>query len=347
MKRIRPRCFSARSSYSKFLAPSARLLALLCSLVALNACSAVKVKLGMRIDLTQVPVTSMNVTLAGGPAIAPGQKAGLIATLTKPDGTTLHTEGKGGGKVMWKDLQVTPQIVTANKKGTVKLSDDPRVSDGKTGSVTVTIPSQPTVKAAQLEVPFRYNIAFAAAFSGASGSDGTNGFDGSDGMDGSPGSTDPNNPSPGGNGSNGTDGTNGSDGGPGGNGPAVRVFMTLQPGTTPLVQFEVMSGKTQKYFLVDPRGGSLTVSSDGGSGGSGGRGGRGGRGGSGGSGTPDGSSGSSGMDGQSGNRGSDGNGGSIEVACDPSAKPYLNVLKLSNSDGPKPSIDSTTVAPLW
>ena len=301
----------------------------------------------MRIDLTQVPVTSMNVTLAGGPAIAPGQKAGLIATLTKPDGTTLLTEGKGGGKVMWKDLQVTPQIVTANNKGTVKLAADPRASDGKTGSVIVTIPSQPTVKAAELEIPFRYNVAFAAAYAGATGSPGMDGSDGMDGTDGSAGSIDPNNPSPGGNGTNGTDGSSGSDGGPGGDGPAVRVLMTLQPGATPLVQFEVISGNSQKYFLVDPNGGSLTVSSNGGSGGAGGRGGRGGRGGSGGVGTPDGSAGSSGMDGQSGNRGSDGRGGSINVACDPSAKPYLSVLKLVNSGGPKPSIDSTTVAPLW
>src|SRR6202012_3801390 len=165
MKRIRPRYFSATSSYARIFAPSVRLVIVLCSLAVLSACSAVKVKLGMRIDLTQVPVTSMNVTLAGGPAIAPGQKAGLIATLTKPDGTTLVTEGKGGGKVMWKDLQVTRQFVTANNKVTIIFSDDPRVSDGKTGGVSVTIPSQPTVKAAELKIPFRYNIAFASSFS--------------------------------------------------------------------------------------------------------------------------------------------------------------------------------------
>jgi hypothetical protein len=77
----------------------------------------------------QVPATSVNVSLAGGPAIAPGQKAGLVATLTKPDGTTLVTEGKGGGKVMWKDLQVAPAVVKADTKGNVSLAKDPRVSE--------------------------------------------------------------------------------------------------------------------------------------------------------------------------------------------------------------------------
>jgi hypothetical protein len=355
MTRTWPRCFSgsvsapvskreSKQCYATFPA----LLALILSLVTLNACSSMKVKLGMRIDLTQVPVSSMTVKLANGPAMAPGQKSGLIATLTKPDGTTLVTEGKGGGKVMWKDLQVAPQVVTANNKGTVQLSSDPRVSDGKTGSVVVTIPSQPNVKAADLDIPFRYNVAFAAKFAGASGMNGTDGMDGTDGTDGSMGSMDPNSPSPGGDGGNGTDGTNGSDGGPGGDGPAVNVSMTMQPGSaTPLVQLYVASGKTQKYFLVDPNGGSLTVTSSGGSGGQGGRGGRGGRGGQGGTGTPDGSNGMSGSDGLAGQNGPDGRGGSITVACDPSAKQYLSVLKLMNPGGPKPSIDSVTVAPLW
>ncbi len=115
---------------------------------------------------------------------------------------------------MWKDLQVTPTIVTANQKGVVALASDPRISDGKTGSVEITVPTHPGVKT-DLEVPFRYNVAFTANFSGASGSDGFPGTDGTAGMSGSDGSTDPNSPSPGGNGSNGSDGGNGGDGGNG------------------------------------------------------------------------------------------------------------------------------------
>jgi hypothetical protein len=126
MMRIRPRYFSARSFQRVHIAT---LLVLFVALLGLGACSAVKVKLGMRIDLTQVPATSVNVSLAGGPAIATGQKAGLVATLTKPDGTTLVTEGKGGGKVMWKDLQVAPAVVKADTKGNVSLAKDPRASE--------------------------------------------------------------------------------------------------------------------------------------------------------------------------------------------------------------------------
>ena len=323
------------------------LAVLILSVVSLNACGAVKVKLGMRVDLTQVPVSSVTVKLANGPGIAPGQKAALIATLTKPDGTTLVTEGKGGGKVMWKDLQVTPQVVTADKKGNVKLATDPRATDGKTGSVAVSIPSQPNVKAAELEIPFRYNVAFAASFAGATGSSGMDGTDGMDGSAGSMGSIDPNNPSPGGDGGNGTDGTNGTDGGPGGDGPAVRVFATVQKGTPTLIQFYVASGNTQKYFLVDPNGGTLTVSSNGGRGGAGGRGGRGGHGGAGGSGTPNGSNGMDGNSGLDGQNGPDGRGGMITVAVDPSAQPYIGILKLVSENGPKPDFDSVTVPPLW
>jgi hypothetical protein len=119
-------------------------------------------------------------------------------------------------KVLWSDITVAPTIVTANNKGIVSLAHDPRVSDGKTAHVTITVPSHPDLHA-DLDIPITYDYNFVANFSGAPGSDGLNGSDGLPGSPGSMGSTDPNNPSPGGNGGNGTNGSDGGDGGNGGN----------------------------------------------------------------------------------------------------------------------------------
>ena len=325
------------------------------SLVALPACTSVKVKLGMRVYLAQTPVASMEARLPKGPGMAPGQKSPLVVTVTEPDGTVLLTEGQGGGKVMWKDLTVTARVVTVNEKGVVSLSKDPRVSDGKVGHVSIAAPSHPDVKAAELDIPFRYDVSFAANFAGSKGSDGMNGTDGMDGASGSMGSTDPNNPSAGGDGGNGTDGGNGGDGGSGGDAPPVEVRMALQAptqstlpsGSHPLLQVSVTAAGHQKLFLVDPQGGSLTVKADGGDGGSGGRGGRGGRGGSGGMGTPSGSNGRDGMDGRNGSDGLEGRGGLITVTYDPQAKPYLSALHVSSRNGPKPVFREGAVAALW
>jgi hypothetical protein len=301
----------------------------------------------MRVDLTKTPVASIEASLPKGPGIAPGQKSALVVTVTQPDGKVLKTEGKGGGKVQWKDLQVRASVVTVNQKGVLSLSKDPRVSDGKVGHVTVTVPSHPDVKAAELDIPFRYDVSFVSSFSGARGTDGMNGLDGIDGISGSPGSMDPNNPSPGGDGTNGTDGSNGQDGGNGGDAPPVQVLVALQPGSHPLLQVSVSALAKRKLYLVDPVGGSLTVKADGGPGGSGGRGGRGGRGGSGGIGTPNGRDGMNGSDGRNGFDGSPGRGGSITVAYDPQVQPYLNVIHLSSKNGPPPGFSEQSVPPLW
>jgi hypothetical protein len=271
----------------------------------------------------------------------------LVATATQPGGKVLLTEGQGKGKIQWKDLKVTTSIVTADRKGNISLSKDPRVSDEKVGHVTVTIPSQPAVMAAELDVPFRYDVAFVSNFSAKAGPSGNNGLDGTNGINGSNGSIDLNNPSPGGNGTNGTDGSNGQDGGPGGDAPPVQVRMTLQPGSHPLIQASVSASGHRRLYLVDPQGGSLTVKADGGPGGSGGRGGRGGQGGAGGSGQPSGNSGSNGSDGRNGSDGPMGRGGSITVTYDPEAKPYLSVLHLSSKNGPRPVFVQQPVDPLW
>ena len=218
------------------------------------------------------------------------------------------------------------------------------------GHVAVTVPSHPDLHA-DLDIPFRYDIAFVSNFSGSSGSRGFNGTDGISGVDGAPGSLDPNNPSPGGdgsNGSNGSDGSNGQDGGPGGDGPPVQVLVALRWETGamhPLLQVSVSAPGRQSLYLVDPQGGSLTVKADGGPGGSGGKGGRGGRGGNGGIGTPNGRSGNNGPDGHDGWSGPEGKGGSITVTYDPPVEPYLGTIHLSNRNGPPPTFEAEPVDP--
>lgn len=323
----------------------AAFLTLLC-LLSQGGCSAMKVKLGMRVDLTQTPVASIEVSLPKGPGIAPGQKSPLVVQVTQTDGKVLLTEGQGGGKVQWKDLQVTASVVNVNQKGVVSLAKDPRVSDNKVGHVTVTVPSHPGLRA-DLDIPFRYDIAYVSNFSGSRGSDGMNGTDGMDGASGSTGSIDPNNPSPGGDGTNGTNGDDGKDGGPGGNAPPVEVRVALQPGSDPLLQVSVSAAGRRKLYLINPKGGSLMVKADGGPGGSGGRGGRGGRGGSGGMGTPSGRDGSSGMDGRNGFDGQPGRGGTITITYDPAVASFLNIIHLSSSNGPPPVFREAAVAALW
>src|SRR3984885_15151045 len=316
------------------------------ALLALTGCAAVKVKLGMRVFLAKVQVTSMQAHLVNGPAIAPGEKSPLIVQFTQPDGKILVTEGQGKGKVLWQGLTVAPTLVTADQKGNLTLPRDPRVSDGKVAHVAITVPSHPDLHA-EFDIPITYDYNFVSNFSGAAGSNGFNGTDGMAGSSGSMGSTDPNNPSPGGNGGNGTDGGNGQDGGKGGNEPPVQIRVKVRPGAHPLLQASVSAAGKTRLYLVDPSGGALTVKADGGPGGSGGRGGRGGAGGSGGIGIPNGSSGMAGSDGRNGFDGSPGRGGSITVTYDPQAKPYLSAIHLENAGGPPPVFQQEAVPPLW
>lgn len=319
----------------------------LISLLAVTGCSKIQVKFGLRVALAKLPVVSMEASLPQGSAIAPGENSPLVVSFTDTTGKVFVTEGKGKGKVLWKDITVTPSVVTVNKKGVISLARDPRLSDGKTGHVSITVASHPTLHA-DLDIPLRYDYPFKSNFAGTTGSSGNNGIDGTDGTSGTPGSIDPNNPSPGGDGSSGGNGTNGSDGGDGGDGPSVTVHVTLRPGPHPLLQAEVSApGHKDRFYLVDVQGGSLSVASNGGSGGSGGKGGRAGRGGSGGIGSPNGSSGSDGLAGQDGSDGRSGSGGDITVIYDPQVQPYLSNIHLSSPGGSKPVFKEQPVAPLW
>jgi hypothetical protein len=315
-------------------------------LLALSGCTSMKVKLGWKVYLAKTPLVSMQAKTLGEPGIVPGGKTALVVTVAEANGKTLVTEGKGGGKVMWKELSVTADVASVSSKGIVTLPKDPRLSDGKVGHVTVTAPSHPDLRA-ELDIPVRYDFAFVSNFSGVAGMSGMDGSSGISGTPGSMGSIDPNNPSPGGNGGDGTDGSNGDDGHPGGDAPAVQVRVAVKTESRPLLQVSVAAQGKTKFYMVDPVGGSLTVKADGGAGGQGGRGGRGGSGGSGGTGTPSGNSGRSGMDGHDGMNGSPGRGGLITVTYDPAAKAYLGDIHLSSQNGPKPVLNEQTVAPLW
>jgi hypothetical protein len=316
-------------------------------LPGLSGCSRIQVGLGLRVSLAKVPVTSMEASLPKDPGVAPGEKSPLVVTFAASDGKTYVTAGKGKGKVQWKDLAIAATVVSINKKGVVTLNRDPRISDGKMGHLAITVPTHPGLST-ELDVPVRYDYPFVSNFSGAGGSAGFNGTDGISGTNGSMGSIDPNNPSPGGDGTNGTNGSDGQDGDPGGDGPPVQVRVTLRAGTHPLLQIGVTTpGHKERFYLVDPQGGSLTVRSEGGPGAPGGRGGQGGRGGSGGTGSPNGNNGSDGSNGRNGNDGTPGRDGSITVTYDPQAQPFLASIRVPNQGGPKPIFTEAPVAPLW
>jgi hypothetical protein len=330
----------------------------------LVGCAAITQFLGLRIGLEKIPVTAVSAALVdqfGAPvaALGPGQSARLVLIATARDGKQYPSVGAGHGKVAMSNYAITATIVTVDKRGKVSLPPDPRVSEGKVGHLRIVPIAHPEV-AAELDVPVRYDIAFAVDFSGADGMDGMDGTDGTDGMagtDGTPGTTDPltgltSSQGPGGNGGNGGDGGDGGNGWDGSPGQAVHAWVRVAPGAKPLLQVKVIAGARQSLYLIDPNGGSLKITSDGGRGGQGGHGGRGGSGGAGGTGFPDGTRGFDGRRGFDGQAGSAGAAGTIAISVDPAAQRYLRCITWSNrsgggAPGPPPKITVEPVAPLW
>ena len=316
-------------------------------LLVLSGCTRMQVKMGMKVELDKIPISTMQASLPKSPnGMAPGDKSPLVVMLTDPSGKVYVTQGQGGGIVQWQDLKITNTVVNVSSKGIVSLSDDPRDSDGETAHITVTVPSHPDLRA-ELDIPLRYDKQFVANFSGYDGSSGMSGQDGMNGTSGSMGSTDINNPQAGGDGSDGTNGSDGQDGGNGGNAGPVQVRVTAKDEGRPLLQVEVSAVGENKFFLVDPKGGSLMVRADGGRAGSGGRAGRCGSGGSGGMGSPSGRDGRSGSDGRNGFDGTPGAGGLITVTYDPKAALYMGAIHLSNVYGPAPVFREEPVPALW
>ena len=329
-----------------------------------SGCSALAVRLGLRVRLDTVPVTSASASLVSTrdgskvTALGPGQSARLVIVATTAAGKQFVTVGAGRGKVAFDNYSIEASIVQVSKRGKVSLSSDPRVSDGKVGHLRISPTAHPDV-VTELDVSPRYDLPFVADFSGTSGSDGSDGLDGLDGMsgsDGAPGTVDPTtgavgSPGPGGagtNGGNGGDGSNGQDGSPG---EDVHAWIRLEPGPKPLLQIKVSgTSRRQALYLVDPNGGSLRIVSNGGSGGRGGHGGRGGRGGSGGNGSPTGTSGIDGSPGSDGMSGSDGLAGAIVLSVDPDARQYMKCISWSNRGRAGMGAERTTIEPvaaLW
>lgn len=317
--------------------------------LGLSGCSILRPHPSLRVPLATLQLSNMQVTMPKGNTLAPGKKSPLVVSFTDATGKTLSTAGQGHGTIPWSALNVSATVVQINQSGVVKMPETPSQSDGNTGVVTIAVPGKPDLTA-QVQVFPRYDIAYRAHYSGAdglSGNDGVNGIDGTDGMNGS---MDPNNPTAGSNGTDGTDGTPGGNGSDGNDGPPVLIRVAKWPGSRPLLEVSVQpSMGLEKWFLLDPNGGSITVTSDGGSGGSAGRGGRGGKGGSGGIGgfgQPNGLSGRDGLNGTDGMRGSDGAPGQITMIYDPAVAPYIHAMHLSSFFHP-PVLLEQPVKPLW
>jgi hypothetical protein len=348
-----------------------RVAILVTGLVALSGCTELAVRLGLRTRLDNVPVSSVSAALVSEHdhtpvnALGPGQSAALVIVAIDPKGEKFVTSGAGGGKVLLDSYVIGASIVTVNGHGRVSLPVDPSLSEGKEGRLRITLVGHPDVTT-ELDIPVRYDIAYQANFSGADGMNGIDGFaglDGSAGMDAPPPMVDPatglpGTQGPGGRGSDGSRGEDGSNGQDGSPGLDVHIWMRLAgaagdaSAAKPLLQVKVSGGARQSLFLIDPQGGSLRVSADGGRGGRGGAGGRGGRGGSGGDGFPAGPSGLDGLTGADGRPGSPGAGGTITVSVDPAAQPYLSTISWSNRNGdglagPAPNIVIEPVPTLW
>lgn len=329
-------------------------LALLLGAVAfaLGGCEAIMVATGQRMRLDGIPLQSITASLNGATALAPGGHAPLSIVATTTDGRTLATAGTGDGKVLADSYRFASSVATVSADGVVSLPADPRQVEASTPHVRITAAGT-TAPVAELDIPVRYDVAFAASFAGLDGMSGMDGTDGFPGTGGTTGSFDPNSPSAGGDGGNGSNGSDGSAGGNGDPGPDVDVWIALEAGPHPLLRIRARARGHDQFFLVDPQGGSLAIAVRGGSGGRGGNGGHGGPGGPGGSGgSGSGSSGSPGRNGQDGMAGDGGPAGKVTFLTDPAAAPYLDRIQVTNRDGdnrpgPAPTVTIAPVASPW
>jgi hypothetical protein len=134
----------------------------------LAGCGSIEVALGLRTRLDKLPVTALAASLSPGPGLAPGKSARLVITATTADGKTYVTVGPGHGKVLFDSFTFAPVVVTVNKKGKVSLPSDPRISETQAPHVLITVIGHPDISA-DLDIPVRYDVAFAAHFSGSAG----------------------------------------------------------------------------------------------------------------------------------------------------------------------------------
>ena len=315
--------------------------------MALSGCESLMVMTGARMRLDGVPLQALAASMPGNGGISPGAVARLSVVATTTDGRTLASAGSGDGKVLLDSYRYDGSVVMVDKDGVVSLPADPHLSEGRTPHVRITAIGQPT-PVADLDIPVRYDVAYAATYTGSDGMSGADGVDGRAGSPGSMGSFDPNSPSTGSDGGNGSSGSDGLDGFGGGDGPAVDVTIVKAPGAHPLLHVRANESGRHHDYIVDPEGGSLAITVSAGHGGAGGHGGRGGSGGAGGSGgSGSGMAGSSGSDGRAGQAGFEGAAGSISVTVDPAAAPWLDSFHVVNVAGPAPVVTIVPVAAPW
>ena len=65
----------------------------LAAVAGLTGCTAIRVKLGMRVHLDKLSVTTIEASLPMGPAIVPGTTSPLVVTFTDASGKVWVTEG--------------------------------------------------------------------------------------------------------------------------------------------------------------------------------------------------------------------------------------------------------------
>lgn len=282
---------------------------------------------GCGVSLRDRPVRSIEADTLHVRSICPGGRVPLRVVATLADGERLATQGPGEGDVRWDDYDVSLRGASFDD-GYLEVSEDAR-DTWETQAALVRIRSRfHDVGPARARVPVRYACSFVARFEGDTGRTGSRGMDGRDGMNGSIATR---GPGTGHRGGDGGDGTRGGDGGDGGPGPYVWVGVTrVRTGAyeRPLIAVTVRAGaRSERVYVVNPRGGSLEIGATGGRGGDGGAGGRGG---DGGRGDPDGRSGAGGH----GGRGGDGGrGGRIDVEVAEDARELLSALRFDVSGG--------------
>jgi len=138
------------------------------ALLTLTGCTRIQVWLGSRVRLEKLPIVSIEARQLGDPGIVPGQQVPLFVSVKGTYGKPEVTEGTGRGRVLWDDIHIAATVVEVNGKGIASLSPDPRISDGKTPHLVITVPSHPDLQA-ELDIPVRYDASFTADFSGRAG----------------------------------------------------------------------------------------------------------------------------------------------------------------------------------
>src|SRR5256886_8439998 len=151
--------------------------------LALEGCESIAIGLHLRTRLDRVPVTGLAASLSPQLALSPGGRGRLVIIADTADGQKLATVGPGQGKVLFDSFSYEAQVVQVDRKGVVCLPADPRISDGRVPHVHISALGHPDA-VTDLDIPVRYDVAFAAHFSGRAGSPGMDGINGSDGMAG-------------------------------------------------------------------------------------------------------------------------------------------------------------------